>query len=214
MTDLPSTTHINPPKKISKEAFYRHLQLSGKIKNEFVKEIEFIQIIGVVKPSTMNILDGELVHEIDLLEIGIRGSQIPKLAIEAIARTNAHKLLFICSRVGDFDGTYQHVIWRNNQVWEGPFRKGCLGIHYPEVSDASTLDELWENTCARIMFDDDSIEDVDGLVERNKKTDALAKQIEQLEKAHAREKQLNKRNNLFRQLKQAKREYQTLTEGQ
>lgn len=213
MMDLPSTTYINPPRRMPKETFYRHLKLTTKEKDEFVHGIEYIQMLAVVKPSTMNIADGAEVHEIDVLELGVRGNVIPNLAIEAIAKANAKKILFICSFVEDWDSTYHHVVFRKSKVWEGPDRKGCLGIHYPEVESSSNLDELWERTCARIIFNDDSAADVDSRIEREQKTRRLREEIDKLDKRSKKERQIARKNELFEMKRKKQAELKAFEEG-
>lgn len=196
-----------------KEAFYRNLKLTSKEKDEFVHGIEYIQLLAAVKPSTMNIADGDEVHEIDVLEIGVRGNTIPGLAVEAIAKANAKKILFVCSFVEDWDSTYHHVVCRKGKVWEGPDRKGCLGIHYPEVENPNDLDELWERTCARIIFDDDSVSDVDSRIEREQKTCRLREEIDKLDRQSKSEKQIARKNELYEMKRKKQAELKAFEEG-
>ena len=66
MLGLPSTTEVD--RRLPKEAFYGNLKLNRKTRGQFVSQVERIVIANSIKATTTNVLDGENVHEILVME--------------------------------------------------------------------------------------------------------------------------------------------------
>ena len=183
-------------RRLPKEAFYRNLKLDARTRGEFVHLIEGITIANSIKPTTANLADGECVHEIMLLSLELKGDEQPVRAIEAIARANFHMLAFYTEPGGTV------------YVLRG-------GLHASNAVDrlvlaGKTLDAVWDSICAQVIFGDVDGKDVDGRIERAKQRANLEAEIKKLDSACRAAKQINRKNELFYQLKEKQRELDAL----
>lgn len=194
MLGLPSTTEVE--RRLSKEAFYRNLTLDTKTREEFVRLIERIEVTNSVKPTTAALADGEHVHEIMLLNLELKGDEQPARAIEAIARANSHMLVFHTEPGGTV------------YVLRGRLHASSTVDNL--VLAGKTLDAAWESICAQIIFGDTDSTDIDARIERAKQRADLEAEIEKLDAACRTAKQINRKNELFYQLKEKRRELKTL----
>lgn len=194
MLGLPSTTEVG--RRLPKEAFYRNLKLDARTRGEFVHLIERITIANSIKPTTANLADGERVHEIMLLSLELKGDEQPVRAIEAIARANSHMLAFYTEPGGTV------------YVLRG-------GLHASNAVDrlvlaGKTLDAVWDSICAQVVFGDTDSVDIDARIERARQKADLEAEIKKLDAACRTAKQINRKNELFYQLKQRQRELDAL----
>lgn len=194
MLGLPSTTEVG--RRLPKEAFYRNLKLDAKTRDEFVRLIESITIANSIKPTTANIDDGVNVHEIMVLDVRLKGDVQPKRAIEAIAGANPHRLVFRTEPAGT---TY---LLRKGLRSNGDLDRLTLA--------GKTLDETWDSICAQVIFGDIDGTNINARIELAAKRTTLEEEVDKLDAACRRAKQINKRNELFAQLKAKKRELEAL----
>lgn len=204
MIKLPSTTRIG--RKMPKERFYEQLKLTSKQRESFVRLVDSIIIENSIKPSTMKIADGQNVHEIFLLDITLKEETLPSVVIEAIAKANPHRVLFLCS----YGDTEIYAIYRQGKVWTTEWLnngEAKLVLH------GDSLDSLWDSLCSQVIFGSIDIQDVDGEIRMRQKTKALDEEIAKLERAHGKERQIGKRNALFEKLQEVRREKDALMKG-
>ena len=198
MLGLPSTTEVG--KRIPKEAFYRNLKLDKKTRDEFVSLIERITIASSIKPSTANIKDGRKVHEIIVLSIELKGSDVPLRAIEAIAKNNQHKLVFRIESAGAtlvvHNGT--HI---SNTIEQ-------IALH------GSSLDAVWDSIIAQVALGSEDGKDVDARIATARRKAELGREIETLDAKCRKEKQISKRNELFGRLREREAELEALGKGE
>ena len=194
MLGLPSTTEVG--RRLPKEAFYRNLKLDARTRDEFVHLIERITIANSIKASTANVDDGTTVHEIMVLDIELKGEAPPTRAIEAIAGANPHKLVF---RTTPKDTTY---VLRKGLHESGDVEALTLA--------GKTLDEAWDSICGQVIFGDADGSDIDARIERARRRAELETEIAKLDAACRKARQINRKNELFAQLKAKKRELEAL----
>ena len=197
MLGLPSTTHVG--RRVPKEAFYKNLKLDGRTRDEFVHVIERIEIAHSIKPSTVNIADGGRVHEILVLSFVLKSSVLPLRALDAIAGANQHKLIFLLEPEGVACVVRKGV--HKRQLLEGLNLVG------------RSLDEVWDSVCAHIIFGDADGSNIDARIDSMRRRAALEEEITTLEARARKAKQINRKNELFTQLTQKKRELDLLGKG-
>jgi hypothetical protein len=197
MLGLPSTTEVG--RRLPKEAFYQHLKLDFKTHRSFVEEVEAITVANSIKPATLGFADGERVHEIMVLRLDLKGNSEPTGAIETIAATNPHKLVFRCEPSGQ---TY--VVRRGLQSSDAIETLTLVG---------QVLDEAWDSICAQVAFGDTDGSDVDGRLARARRRAALEAEIADLDARCRKAKQINRKNELFAELKRKQRELEGLESG-
>ena len=204
MIAIPSTTRVD--RRLPKEAFYNHLKLNAKQKDEFVHVIDQIRIANSIKPTTMHLADGEKAHEILVVEVLLKREQVPENALCAIAQTNDHQLVFKCI----YGNMSAHAIYRKGKLWTTTWHTDNDVTLTPQ---GSSLDEVWDSFCGGVVFGDCSITNIDARIERERAIRALDEEIAKLERKHKNEKQPLNRNELFKQLKEARARRDALMEG-
>lgn len=69
MLGLPKSTEFN--KRIPKQKFYKNMDTPMKIKKVFVDQVKTIYWKNKIAESTMNLVKGENVMEIEIFEVSI-----------------------------------------------------------------------------------------------------------------------------------------------
>lgn len=194
MLGLPSTTEVG--RRLPKEAFYRNLKLDARARDEFVHLIESITLTNSIKPSTANIDDGANVHEIMVIDVRLKSDAQPTRAIEAIASTNSHKLVFRTE-----PGGVTYVLRKGMQSAES--------IDTLELNGRN-LDAAWDSICSQVIFGDADGSGVDIRIDLAKRRDSLEVEIAKLDAACRKARQINRKNKLFVQLKAKQQELRAL----
>lgn len=187
MLNLPSTVLVN--RVMPKKAFYEHLKTTAAIKEQFVQQIERIEMVASVKEASIHIPGDKDVAEIDVLALYLRGADVPYEAIELVARSIPNKLLFVCLA----DESCKLLVRRDRLYetgWE-PTDDARLELV------GSTLGELWDSIVSQVVFGDASYTDLAGRLERKRRSEALQLELKQVEQKRKSEKQIAKRNALF-----------------
>ena len=203
MVQFPDGTAIH--RKMSKEAFYRHLPLTTAVRNKFVSDIESIYVENSLSNESLNLETESEIHEILLLRLNLKKPECDDIIMEAIARQNPHKLVFL-------------LVYQNQQQ---------LAIYYkklyrtPWEDDATltaqgfTLDEIWNRLIVQIALRDergalpDTIS-IDERLSRQERILKLEKQIARVEAAAWREKQSKKRFELYQTLQSRRTELRSI----
>lgn len=198
MLGLPSTTEVTRRNRLPKEAFYGHLKVDAHTRDEFVGGIESIMFANSVKPATANVADGERVHEIQVLQVELRQSELPRLALEKINESNRNPKVLVCI-YGESETT---VIFREGMQ----SREGEL----PMSLTFGTLDEVWDAYASQVVFGGPTDGDLDARIRYTRQLEAMKSEIERLDGKCRKEKQINKRNALFDQMRTKKNELKRL----
>lgn len=208
MLGLPSTVAVG--RTIPKNAFYRNLKMTSALRDAFTHDVEKIEVVASIKEATCGIPAGERVAEVVVLVLDVRGREVPRDIVAAVVRGIPNKVLVACRHDGE---VALALVRQQLQVgeWtpEGDVRLALRG---------ATLDEAWDVLCEQVIFSDEDADEaaptsdaapaltVDERIERGRRIEALRRDVATLTRKHAKEKQIGKRNALFKQLKAAKRE--------
>lgn len=208
MLGLPSTVAVG--RAIPKNAFYRNLKMTSALRDAFTHDVEKIEVVASIKEATCGIPAGERVAEVVVLVLDVRGREVPRDIVAAVVRGIPNKVLLACRHDGE---VALALVRQQLQVgeWtpEGDVRLALRG---------ATLDEAWDVLCEQVIFSDEDADEaaptsdaapaltVDERIERGRRIEALRRDVATLARKHAKEKQIGKRNALFKQLKAAKRE--------
>lgn len=208
MLGLPSTVAVG--RAIPKNAFYRNLKMTSALRDAFTHDVEKIEVVASIKEATCGIPAGERVAEVVVLVLDVRGREVPRDIVAAVVRGIPNKVLVACRHDGE---VALALVRQQLQVgeWtpEGDVRLALRG---------ATLDEAWDALCEQVIFSDEDADEavptsdaapaltVDERIERGRRIEALRRDVATLTRKHTKEKQIGKRNALFKQLKAAKRE--------
>lgn len=198
MLGLPSTTEVTRRNRLPKEAFYGHLKVDARTRDEFVGGIESITFANAVKPATANVADGERVHEIQVLRVELRQADLPRLALGKIDESNRNPKVLVCT-YGEAATT---VIFREGmQAREG---------EPPMSLTFGTLDEVWDAYASQVVFGGPTDGDLDARIRYTRQLEALRAEVGRLDAKCRKERQINKRNALFEQARAKKIELKKL----
>ena len=187
MLNLPSTVLVN--RVMPKKVFYEHLKTTAAIKEQFVQQIERIEMVASIKEASIHIPGDKDVAEIDVLALHLKGANVPYEAIELVARSIPNKLLFVC-----LSDESCKLLVRRDRLYETEWmpvddtRLELVGL---------TLRELWDSISSQVVFGSASPVDLNDRLERKRRSVALRLELEQVERKRKSDKQIAKRNALF-----------------
>lgn len=205
MLGLPSTTEVN--RRLSKEAFYAHLKMTPALKAEFVDDIERIDVRNSIKPSTMNVPAGECVSEVLVVGVALKVRRVPKDVLAYVAAANPHKLLFVCVYG---DEACLAVMLKRLVVssWQSA---ADLALNI----NAKDMDAVWDSLASQVAYGDVGNESatVEERFETDVRLNALHNELAKAEARGRKEKQFARKNALFEQAKELKRQIADIESG-
>lgn len=196
MIDFPSSTLIG--KVIPKTAFYKHLEINTKLKSRFVEDIDRIQWLAKLAPSTLNVEDGKTVHEISVFMVSLKTENVPDDVFLAIDKQMPRHMLFILK----YDVQYSLLL--NYKEWADPakgtfsiiqsFRTGWIDEESVRLTlDGSTMDRVYESFVGQISgFGTLKAADIKRIIELQEQLKQKQRTVEALQKKVRAEKQFNR----------------------
>lgn len=205
MLGLPSTTEVG--RRIPKEAFYGRLKVSAALRQSFIDDVERFTVANSIKTSTTGIPDGEHVHEVLVVEVVLKARRVPEEVLALVARANPHKLLFACTL--------------NDEVRLAVMLKGIAVGEWQSVEDASltlkatSMDGVWDSIASQVAYGDTGSETatVEERFEADSRLKALREELAKTETRGRKEKQSARKNALFDQVQELKRQIAAMEEG-
>lgn len=208
MIEFPAATAVH--RRLPKEAFYKHLSLTKILKEKFVSDVDRIVVENSFTKENLNLAADAEIKEIMLLSISLKSQEFDGKVIEAIARQNPHKLVFLLS----FENQQQLAVYHNKLY-------RTLWMNYDEIAlklQGYSLDEIWDSFIEQIALyeeraeqtEDLSIEDRLALQNQILK---LEKQIDKTENAMWKEQQPKKKFELHTRLREYQKKLEDLKHG-
>lgn len=219
MLGLPKTTEFN--KRISKQKFYENLMVSQTLKKVFKEQVKVIYWRNKIAASTMNIAPGRYVIEIEVFEVKLNAPNLDEDFLRQIDKEIPYHILFLL----EYDGKQKAVIgYKEESSGNAAFKVNRYYSTDWQEADSLTLkvdglsvDAIYENFIRQIAGDafvsaapGESIKES---VNREKKQEALKKQIEKLQTKIRKEKQLNRQMQMNGELKKLKIELEENQNG-
>lgn len=215
MSVFPTSTEFN--RKIPKQKFYENLNIPPTLKRVFVEQINGIFWRNKIAATTLNIAVGNAVTEIEVFEIRLNIPEVSEALLRQIDREIPYHILFLA----EFEGKYQAWIGYKEQSAGDTFKvNGYYHTDWltedelPLKIEGLDLDSAYENFVRQIAggqlekaAPDEALKES---VEREKKRHELEKKIAALQAKIIREKQFNRQVFLNTQLKELKKELDTL----
>lgn len=97
MFELPESTKVNRP--ISKEKFYSKTSISGKLRQNFIEEVEKIVWTNKIAPSTLNITSKDY-SELQIFEVSLKGSELSQSVLKHIDTFIPYPIIFVLKKPG------------------------------------------------------------------------------------------------------------------
>lgn len=208
MIGFPAATAVH--RRLPKAAFYKHLSLTKILKEKFVSDVDRIVVENSFTKENLNLAADAEIKEIMLLSISLKSQEFDGKVIEAIARQNPHKLVFLLS----FENQQQLAVYHNKLY-------RTLWMNHDEIAlklHGYSLDEIWDSFIEQIALyeeraeqtEDLSIEDRLALQNQILK---LEKQIDKTENAMWKEQQPKKKFELHTRLREYQKKLEDLRHG-
>lgn len=206
MIDFPEATRVH--RRMPKEAFYKRLTLTTALKEKFVSDVDRVFIENSLTMDNLRLTKESEVKEILLLTVTLKKQEFDGKLIEAIARQNPHKLVFLLI----YEDERQLALF-HGKLYRSPWM--------PESKTALTargfsLEEIWNGFIEQIaLYEEQVTASVDGLtidqrLARQDKIVKLEKQIQKTEAAAWKETQPKKRFALYQKSQELKKELDSL----
>ena len=208
MIEFPAATAVH--RRLPKEAFYKHLPLTKILKEKFVSVVDRIVIENSFTKENLNLASDAEIKEIMLLSISLKNQEFDGKVIEAIARQNPHKLVFLLS----FENQQQLAIYHNKL-----YRTLWMAHDETELKlQGYSLDEIWDSFIEQIALYEERAEQTDALSIEDRlaiqdKILKLKKQIDKTENAMWKEQQPKKKFELHTRLREYQKKLEDLKHG-
>ena len=208
MIEFPAATAVH--RRLPKEAFYKHLPLTKILKEKFVSDVDRIVVENSFTKENLNLASGAEIKEIMLLSISLKNQEFDGKVIEAIARQNPHKLVFLLS----FEDQQQLAVYHNKLY-------RTLWMNHDEIAlklQGYSLDEIWDSFIEQIALYEERAEQTDNLSIENRlaiqeQILKLEKQIDKTENAMWKEQQPKKKFELHTRLCEYQKKLEDLKHG-
>ena len=208
MIDFSESTVVR--RRLPKGAFYKHLPLTPALKNKFVSDVDRIVVENSLTKSNLNLAKDSEIKEIMLLTITLKKQDFDGKIVEAIARQNPHKLIFLLV-YGEKRrlAVYHSKLYQSEWVREADLSMSLAG---------STLDEIWDDLVRQVAIHSEAAqqkpdESIDEQLKRQDEIDKLNKLIKKTEAAAWKEQQPKKRFELYTRLQGYKNQLEGITHG-
>lgn len=202
MIDLkfPRTTMVGKP--VPKTVFYKHLEVNTKIKQHFVDDVTRIDWLYKLAPSTINVEDGKLVHEIVVFSAELKSKDCPDDVFLFIDQNMPRHVVFIL----EYDNRYKVLLnykeWKDGQNSQfkiiKTFATDWLADDQLVLNlEGQNMDALYEALAGQVSgFGTKKAEDTKRIVELEGLIDKAKREVATIQKRIRNERQLNRQMEL------------------
>ena len=202
MIDLkfPPTTIVGKP--VPKNAFYKHLEVNAKMKQHFVDDVVSIHWLYKLAPSTINVEDGKLVHEIVVFSAVLKDKDCPNDVFLFIDRNMPRHVVFILEYDNRYKVLLNYKAWKDGQNSQfdiiKTFATDWLTAERLLLTlEGQTMDALYEAMAGQVSgFGTTKAEDTKRIVELEGLIDKAKREVESIQKRIRNERQLNRQMEL------------------
>lgn len=208
MIKFPDGTYVG--KNVPKNVFYKHLEVSAKMKRIFVNDVERIIWAYKFAPSTLNVSDGKFVHEITVFEIDMKIMECPTEMFVFIDKNIPRHTIFILNSgdkrcaVINYKETVQGNASQPYKVTKTYQSDWLSSDELTLMIEGTSMDALYENFVRQVAGS--KISELSGTLKEDiaisQEQEALQKEIAALKKRLSSERQPQKKFMLHKQLKE------------
>ena len=209
MIDFPKSTVVH--RRLPKEAFYKHLSLAATLKARFVTDVDRIVVENSLTKKNLNLEKESEIKEIMLLSIVLKKRDFDGKIVEAIARQNPHKLIFLL----EYENEYQLAVFHSKLYRTDWMKEQNLSLKL----SGNTLNEIWDDLIRQIAISSEAVlqrqdQTIDEQLKTQDEIDRLNKLIKKTEAAAWKEQQPKKRFELYSKLKDYQKQLEEITHGE
>ena len=203
MLNFPASTHVN--RLVPKTAFYKHLEMNTRLKMRLVEDVERIQWLYKLAPSTMNVDAGKVVHEIVVLRVTLKVEDMPDDAF-LLQYANRVRLLLNYKEWADADKTRFNILKTFRTEW-----MPLMDVKLELVG--LTLDNIYEDFVGQISgFVTNNAADTKQILALQDEIARKRRGAEALQKRVRNERQFAKQMELNNEVRALKRDIANLDE--
>lgn len=209
MIDFPESTAVH--RRIPKEAFYKHLPLTAALKAKFISDVDRIVVENSLTKRNLNLAKDSEIKEIMMLSITLKKQNFDGKIVEAIARQNPHKLIFLI----EYEGEGQLAIYHSKLYRTECMKKDDLDL----TLSGNTIDEIWDDLVRQIAISSEAVlsqknQTIDEQLIKQDEIDRLNELIKKTESAAWKEQQPKKKFELYTKLQEHKKRLEEITHGE
>lgn len=206
MLNLPQSTVFG--KRIPKQKFYEHLDVTPELKRAFTEQLKLVTWANKLSPQTLNLAPGKAVQEIEVFHLKLVGQELDDRVLEAMDKQIPYHLIFLLERPEGTaklkvhykemqpGGTIQlKKLYETNWMPPGKLSLPCTAL------DMDALYEAMVREIAGEQLQASAEETLQETLTRTERQEKLQKQITQLKNKMKKEKQLARQMELRRELK-------------
>lgn len=212
--NFPSTTIVNKP--VPKNAFYRRSSDSS-LREFLTREFESIVWLYKLAPVTLNVEDGEYVHEIDVFYCRMKEDRYSIKPFSTMDELLPRHTVFIIEYGGKFDLLMHHKemsVVHGEQKWKCGVSELQRDIRIDTETlniQGQSMDAVYNVLLSQISgLSLSSKEEYKEQVEVRKQIESIQKQISILQKRIKAEKQFNRQMELNTEVKSLKKKINEL----
>lgn len=208
MIDFPASTIVR--RRLPKEAFYKRLPLTAALKQKFVSDVDRITVENSLTKGNLNLAKDSEIKEILLLSIILKKQDLDGKVVEAIARQNPHKLIFMPV----YDDERQLAVYHSKLYRTKWMKENNLSL----TLAGNTLDEIWDDLVRQIAVSSEAVlkqegQTIDEQLKTQDEIDRLNTLIKRIEAAAWKEQQPKKKFELYTRLQEYKKQLEEITNG-
>lgn len=208
MVEFPKKAEVN--KVIPKNTFYRKVNISSSIKNEFTNLIEKIIWEYKISEETTGIKKTDNICEIQVFKINLKEKVIPRKILQIIIKSIPYPILFKLSY--EEDKCYAIALYDKEQKYEKLYINDWnqkLDFDLKVLN----LNSLYKKIVKQFILEFDETEKFEETIHKNTLYEELNNDIIKLSNQIKKEKQFNRKFNLNKKLNQKKKELEELING-
>ena len=186
------------------------MPLTKVLKEKFISDVDKIFVENSLTRDNLNLTEESEIKEILLLCISLKKQDFDAKIIEAIAKQNPHKLIFLLI----YEDSRQLAIWHGKL-----YRTEWIPSSDIELkAEGFSLDEIWDSFIEQIAIGKEQAKaagelSIDERLTIQEQIIKLEKQIQKTETAAWKEQQPKKRFELYQRLQGYKNELEELKRG-
>jgi hypothetical protein len=214
MLGFPQTTEFN--KRIPKQKFYEHMDVSPALKRVFVEQIKLIHWRNKIAPTTVNIAPGQAVNEIEVIELRLNQPQLDESVLRQIDKEIPYHILFILSyedKLQAWTG-YKEAAESGNKAFKVNRYYHTEWLPADELTLSMiglNMDSVWDNFIVQVGgVQVEQGKTLGEQIEVDTRKEKLTKEIQKIEKQARNEKQPRKKFELAQQAKELKEQLASL----
>ena len=211
LLQYPASTIVDRP--IPKNAFYRNANITPRMRNRFVDELQELRWLYKLAPQSLNVERGKDIEEIEIFHATLKQSDVPVELLRFIDQVMPQFIVFILQ--------YQdrYCLYCNYKQFTSQAHDKC-DIKETFVSDWHTdipslaiqgrsLTAIYDNFVRQIAgtrLEQTPTAPLEQAIQAMQQRDELLKEIEKIEKAIQHEPQFNRQVALNQKLKQLRKQ--------